>query len=260
MAADLEYTKKALSVPSRDVARHHRSWNCGPDTLARFFFAAGLDIGDPKDIERYIEITENCPRSCGKPTSNAGFFAVGGLSCLSTACLALGWEGYSDTVFGLISGALAMAPFAIEKLNEFYGIGNVGPTPKWLAQYANGIMNSENWRGEFVHKEFEKAHKLKDFLIEELKSKPVIVLVNYGPLLWHYFLLVDYDQTSEEFKCIDGPHRCYAIDSEELFRSMDFHKDKVTKYIQQTLDYLGRWPLAVDIGRFNIIYLSILAS
>jgi hypothetical protein len=252
MAADSQpgLLIKAQDVPPRASTGCHSSWNCGPDTIARFFVLSGLKEKFTDDD--YIKITTQCPRSCGKPVTNKGYAAVTCLGGISASCFYAG--AYDYGLLGLLSGALALAPFAIEAYNASKGIGNVGPTPHWLIEYANGIIDAHKWHAHLAYKQFASEEDMLKFVKKELKDKPVIVLVNYAPLAWHYFSITDYEQNNDIFKCLDG-RSTYDLKCDDLVEQMDFDKSNTIKYIKTALQYVGP-ILSVDIGRFNVIYLD----
>lgn len=251
IGADIkEHEVNALNVPERGTTGCHRSWNCGPDTIARFCVLAGLTSG--YSLNEYKTITTNCPRSCGMPVTNKGYAAVACLGAMSASLLSTG--SYEYGFLGIIPGILALAPFAIEAYNSFQGIGNVGPTPHWLVQYANKFLDAQNWQAHLAYKQFENENEMLNFIKDQLEKNPVIVLVNYDTLAWHYYSVIKHNKNDRSFTCIDGTCR-YERNSDQLKDEMDFEKTETIKSIKTLLQNIGP-ILSVDIGRFNIIYIE----
>jgi len=99
----------------------------------------------------------------------------------------------------------------------------------------------------------EKEEDLIEHLNKELKEKrPVLVLINWHPLYWHYFNIVGVD--SERVFVLDGKDSCKYLWA-DIINLMDFERDPKIKSIKTLLKHLG-WILELDIGRFNVLSLS----
>ncbi len=252
MGLDSDTIRNAQGIPAQYTLGVERSWSCGPNSLARFLSLSGYEFGH-QEKDYYVDFMNQCPRSFGKPTTTKGYISCASAAAISLACMCYGWDGYSDVVSGLIFGAAAATPFVVEGINKYRGVGKVGPTPKWLAGYGNKFLRKNSIDRRLRTEKFTD----EDHLIETIKAtlnnhKPVIVLVNFAPLAWHYINLISFDETSNKFEYLETNGSIYEITTEKLIKDMDFDKNTQTKAIKCGLETLGAC-VDVDIGRFNLI-------
>lgn len=241
---------KAQQIPPQSLCGSERSWSCGPNSLERFLVLSGFERScELVDLKNTLK---KCPRSCGQPTTVKGYSACAGFLAVSLYAAVYGWEGLSDVACAVVSGACAVAPFAIEYYNRTKGVGKVGPTPRWLAGFGNELLASMKSEETMKVGQFQTEKEAIKHIKQQLdEGKPVMVLVNFAPLMWHYINIVSYE--NDNFKYLDT---CGSIDNysqEDLVNRMDFTKNSTTAAIKDVLKHVG-WYLGVDIERFNTIH------
>lgn len=259
-AIDNDLIVKAQAIPQQSEQGYERSWSCGPNALARFFALSGLDFGlsEQKNFGTFVS---HCPRSCGQPTTLTGYASCATLAVGAASCLcAKESNSYLTTAAALALGTAAAAPFIIEGINRIFHVGKVGPTPRWLAGYGNKIMKEQRLEQRLVARAFSDKEELLRAINHQINilQKPVIALVSYGPLMWHYITIYKYNYGSD-IEYLNSSSRKENIytnsnsNHEGLLNQMDFEKDLSTKAIKTALKYFG-WIIGVDIGRYNIIH------
>lgn len=242
----------AQAVPSQYSMGVEKSWSCGPNSLARFLLLSGFKLPVAHDDIRDFVI--KCPRSCGQPTTSIGYGTCATFAVTSLAASMYGWDGYSDVACALVTGACAVAPFAIEKWNQIKGVGKVGPTPRWLAGYGDSIIKSLGSNKRLSVGQYQDDKKLFGRIKTELDNgRPVIVLLNFGPLMWHYVTIISYNE--DVFSYLETSGNIYTYRKDELVERMDFEKNPTTAKIKTALKHVG-WYMGVDIDRYNLIYLT----
>lgn len=251
MGLSLENIEKAKKIPSQSSLGVERSWSCGPNSLARFFALSGYDFLEERDT--YIDFMNKCPRSFGKPTTTKGYLSCASAAAASICCLGYGWDGYSDVLCGLALGAMASTPFIIESINKHRGVGKVGPTPIWLAGYGNQFLAINSVERKIVTENFTDEDVMMNSIKKSLdRDEPVLVLINYAPLAWHYINIVRFDERSNIIHYLETDGVEYSMSLARLFALMDFDKAAQTKAIKWVLENFGS-VVDVNIGRFNLI-------
>lgn len=245
-----ELVEKAQKIPRQRLCGVEGSWSCGPNSLERFLILSGYERSC--ELDDLKNTLKNCPRSCGQPTTVKGYGACAGFFAISLYAAVYGWEGLSDVACAVVSGACALAPFAIEAYNRTKGVGKVGPTPRWLAGFGNELLASMNAQDKMKVGQFQREEAVVDHIKQQLdQGKPVMVLVNFAPLMWHYINIVSYDGSN--FNYLDTCGSLSNYSEEDLLNRMDFTKNSTTAAIKDVLKHVG-WYLGVDIDRFNTIH------
>lgn len=251
MSVSSERIQKALAIPAQSSLEREQSWSCGPNALARYFVLLGYDFEHDK-IDRYADFVASCPRSCGQPTTTQGYLSCAALALGGCASIALGDNGTSD-MLGMFAIAASTSPFVMEAINACAGAGKVGPTPKWLVGFANKYLKAHQRDHVLSTVHGDDRKRVLDGLQWEIRNgRPVIVLLNYSPLVWHYITLTGYDEETNTFTYLNSNKTKNTITANDLADAMDFDKNRYIKSIKALLFYAGGW-LEVDIDRFNYV-------
>ncbi len=201
-------------VPSQTLGRLSlRTWSCGPNSVARAFCIIGVDLC-PKDLcadEAYEDVFEtfahSFPKGLGAPTTSSGTFLAGGL-------MAMGFVGAGQGprqapylfAASLVSFLAGISPYLL----TYLGL-NAGAPPQWIVNHL-----AEDSRFSQAHPKLfatDSFDDLKQYLQISVGSqkRPVIALVIFDALAWHYVTIVGYNDLGQEFLVLDTDKSIFKI-------------------------------------------------
>lgn len=239
--------QKAYKIPSQTHGiQALRSWSCGPNSAARDleFLDVGLCHSKAKcDLEQeYIRFANSFPKSINMTnTTQKETLAGMNLSSLKSV-------GSPVEKFAAFS-TLALGGASASIMGDFDG--NAGAPPSWLADHLKKLGLTRSFEAHHIMKQdfISIRHEIENAIQHQT---PVIPLVVFDAMAWHYFVIIGYNPNSVLVLDTDGMLVVLSYEDLAVLMNPGYLKD----------DYNSTYLLASlagsisKLGRYNLVHIS----
>ncbi|MBP6217981.1 MAG: hypothetical protein KA436_05295 [Oligoflexales bacterium] len=207
--------------------------------------------------ESYESFALKFPKSLGTPATTQGRSIS-----LSSVCLGLGAaigaqmlpENSRLKKLAIVSATIATiagtVPYILGLSDQLFAAGNAGPAPSWLTDHLNSLYSSTGITAKLLRtSQFSEVLSQIEQAIKN--STPVIPLIVFNALAWHFITVIGFNSETNEVLILDTNSHIAILTEKQLTVLMDvgfLPQDSWPTYLVAKLV-----DTTSTLGRYNLI-------